>query len=100
MTPAMASEPYWAVAPSRSTSTRRSAMDGIAARSGPCEPNETPFPPFQSTTAERCRRLPLMRTSVWSGARLRSIAGRTSVEASLIGWMLTANDGTTVRSRS
>ena len=49
---------------------------------------------------ERCRRLPLTSTSVWSRARLRSIAGRTTVEASLIGWVLTANDGTTVRSWS
>ena len=96
----MASEPYCAAAPSRSTSTCRSAMAGMAEMSGPCEPNATPLPPCQSMTDERWRRLPLTSTSVWSGARLRSIAGRTTVEASLIGWVLTLNDGTTVRSWS
>ena len=49
---------------------------------------------------ERWRRLPFTSTSVWSGARFRSIAGRTTVDASLIGCVLTANDGTTVRSCS
>ena len=75
-------------------------MVGMAARSGPWDPKETPFPPFQSITADRWRRLPLMRIRVWFGARLRNIAGRTKVEASLIGWVFTANDGTRVRSRS
>jgi hypothetical protein len=37
------------------------------------------------------------RISVWSGARLRSIAGRTTVDASAIGCVLTLQDGTTVR---
>ncbi len=37
---------------------------------------------------------------MWSGARLRSIAGRTTVEASLMGWVLTLNDGTMFRSWS
>ena len=98
ITPAMASEPYCAAAPSRSTSTCRSAMAGMVEMSGPCEPNATPLPPCQSMIDERWRRLPLTSTSVWSGARLRSIAGRTTVEASLMGWVLTANDGTIVRS--
>ena len=62
-TPAMASEPYWAAAPSRSTSTCRSAIAGMAEMSGPCEPNATPLPPCQSTIEERCRRLPLTSTS-------------------------------------
>src|SRR5687768_8623210 len=48
-------------------------------------------------TAARWRRSPLMRTSVWSGARLRSDAGRTMVEASLMGWVLTLYEGTRVR---
>ena len=91
MTPAMASEPYCAAAPSRSTSTCRSAMDGMTEMSGPCDPKVTPLPPYQSMIDERWRRLPLMRTRVWSGARLRSIAGRTTVEASLMGWVLTLN---------
>ena len=38
ITPAMASEPYCAAAPSRSTSTCRSAMAGMTEMSGPCEP--------------------------------------------------------------
>ena len=48
-------------------------------------------------TAARWRRLPLTRISVWSGAMLRRLAGRTIVAASLIGCVLTLNDGTTVR---
>ena len=99
-TPAMASEPYCAAAPSRSTSTWRSAMAGMAEMSGPCEPYATPLPPCQSMIDERWRRLPFTSTSVWSGARLRSIAGRTTVDASLIGCVLTLNDGMTVRSWS
>ena len=100
ITPAMASEPYWAAAPSRSTSTCRRAMAGMAEMSGPCEPYATPLPPCQSMIDERWRRLPFTSTSVWSGARLRSIAGRTTVDASLIGCVLTANEGITVRSCS
>ena len=49
---------------------------------------------------ERWRRLPFTRTSVWSGARFRSMAGRTTVDASLIGCVFTLNDGMTVRSWS
>ena len=48
--------------------------------------------------AARCRRLPLTRTSVWSGARFRRPAGRTMVPPSLIGWVFTLNDGTVLRS--
>ena len=98
ITPAIASEPYCAAAPSRSTSTWRSAMAGITDMSGPWEPYATPLPPCHSRTEDRCRRLPLMSTSVWSGARLRSMAGRTTVEAPWIGWVLVLNDGMTVRS--
>ena len=68
--------------------------------SGPCEPYATPLPPCQSMIDERWRRLPFTSTSVWSGARLRSIAGRTTVDASLIGCVLTLNDGMTVRNWS
>ena len=56
-----------------------------------------PLPPCQSTIEERCRRLPLISTSVWSGARLRSMAGRTTVDTPLIGWVLVLNDGMMVR---
>ena len=92
----MASEPYCAAAPSRSTSACRMAIEGMTEMSGPCEPSAMPLP-SQVMTAARWRRLPLTRISVWSGARLRRLAGRTMVAASLIGWMLTLNDGTTVR---
>ena len=96
MTPAMASEPYCAAAPSRNTSTCRRAMEGMDDRSGPCAPSATPLP-SQAMTAARWRRLPFTRISVWSGAMLRRLAGRTMVAASLIGCVLTLNDGTTVR---
>ena len=100
ITPAMASEPYWAAAPSRSTSTCPRAMAGMVEMSGACEPYATPLPPCQSMIDERWRRLPLTRISVWSGARLRSMAGRTTVDAPPMGWVLTLNDGMTVRSCS
>ena len=51
MTPAMASEPYCADAPSRSTSTCRRAIDGMVEMSGPCEPSVTPA--NQAMTDER-----------------------------------------------
>ena len=91
----MASDPYCADAPSRSTSTCRRAMDGMVEMSGPCAPSVTPA--NQAMTDDRCRRLPLTSTSVWSWARLRRLAGRTSVAASLIGWVATLNDGISVR---
>ena len=48
-------------------------------------------------TAARWRRFPFTRIRVWSGAMLRRLTGRTTVAASLIGCVLTLNDGTTVR---
>jgi hypothetical protein len=50
MTPAMASEPYWAEAPSRSTSTRSMAALGMALRSTAAEPR--PIEPLTLTRAE------------------------------------------------
>ena len=82
--PAIASEPYCADAPSRKTSTRLRAIDGIADKSGACEPPAAPAP-NSAMTAARCRRLPFTRTSVASGANDLSIAGRMKVAASLIG---------------
>ena len=52
MTPAIASEPYCAEAPSRRTSTWRSAMAGMTEMSGPWEPSEMPLP-NQAMTAAR-----------------------------------------------
>ena len=84
----MASEPYCAAAPSRSTSTCRNAIDGILEMSGPCAPSATPLP-IQVMTAPRWRRFPLTRTSVWSGARARRVAGRMSRAPSPTCWELT-----------
>ena len=98
MTPAMASEPYWADAPSRSTSTWRNATAGITAMSGPCAPSATPLP-NHAMAAARWRRLPFTSTSVWSGAKLRRFAGREIVAASAMGWMFTLYDGAMFRSR-
>ena len=42
-TPAIASEPYWAEAPSRNTSIRSMALAGIAFRSTPLEPAPVPY---------------------------------------------------------
>ena len=63
MTPAMASEPYCAAAPSRSTSACRIAIEGMAEMSGPCEPSARPLP-SQVMTAARWRRLRLTRIRV------------------------------------
>ena len=98
-TPAMASEPYCAAAPSRSTSTCRSAIDGMLEMSGPWAPSATPLP-CQVMTAPRCRRFPFTSTRVWSGARPRRVAGRMSRAASPTGWGLTLYDGTRVLSWS
>ena len=75
MTPAMASEPYCAEAPSRSTSMARTAVFGMVLRSTAEEPR--PTVPLTLTSAALWRRLPLMSTSVWSGPKPRSVAGRT-----------------------
>ena len=49
ITPAIASEPYWAEAPSRSTSMRSIAAAGIAFRSTPTVPR--PKVPLTCTSA-------------------------------------------------
>ena len=99
ITPAMASEPYWADAPSRRISTWRSAIAGIVEMSGPWAPSANP-PPIHMMIDARCRRFPLTSTSVWSGARPRRLAGRTIRAASPTACGFTLNEGTTVRSRS
>jgi hypothetical protein len=74
MTPPIASEPYCAAAPSRSTSMRSMLAAGIAFRSTPVEPR--PIELFTATTAPACRRFPLISTSAWSGPSPRSVKGR------------------------
>ena len=67
MTPAMASEPYWAAAPSRNTSMRSIALVGILLKSTAA----LPLPTFDSVlmTELTWRRFPLTRTSTWSGLK-------------------------------
>ena len=91
MTPAIASEPYCAAAPSRSTSMRSIADTGIAFRSTPVDPR--PMLPFRCTSALWWRRLPLTSTSTWSGPRPRSVAGRTVSVPSVIVGRGKLNDG-------
>ena len=74
MTPAIASEPYCAEAPSRSTSTERSIAPGMVFRSTAAEPR--PIELFAFTSAAAWRRFEFTSTSTWSGARPRSVAGR------------------------
>ena len=80
ITPAMASEPYCAAAPSRRISTRSIMETGIAFRSTPVEPR--PTVPLTCTSAVLWRRFPLISTSTWSGPRPRMVAGRTDAEPS------------------
>ena len=78
----MASEPYCAEAPSRSTSMRSIAAMGMAFMSVPAVPR-----PTESSTCSSallCRRLPLTSTSTWSGPSPRSVAGRTESVPSVI----------------
>ena len=84
MTPAIASEPYCAAAPSRRISIRSIALAGMALRSTIPEPR--PMLPFTLIRALECRRLPLTSTSTWSGARPRRVAGRVwSVPSVMVG---------------
>ena len=66
MTPAIASEPYTAEAPSFSTSTRSIAENGMMARFTPCTPWISPANPLT--------RLPLISTSVCPPCRPRRFA--------------------------
>ena len=73
MMPAMASDPYWAAAPSRSTSTRSTARRGMVPRSTPELPR--PTVPLLWSSELWCSRLPLTSTSTWSGLRPRRVKG-------------------------
>jgi len=66
ITPAIASEPYTAEAPSLRTSTRSMAENGMTARFWPSTPDTAPAKSF--------RRLPLMRTRVRPPCRPRRLA--------------------------
>ena len=80
MTPATASLPYWAPAPSRRISIWSMAPGGIALTSTGTMPAKLLS---VSSTALAWRRLPLTSTSTWSGARPRSWMPRTESAAPL-----------------
>ncbi|MNT29907.1 hypothetical protein D3C72_1656730 [compost metagenome] len=70
ITPAIASEPYCAAAPSVSTSTRSTAEIGISPRSAAEEPRVAP--PLLLIIEVPWRRLPLTSTSTWLPDKPRS----------------------------
>ena len=69
MTPAIASEPYCADAPSLNTSILLIAETGMAFKSVPEFPR--PLVPKIFTRDDWCLRLPLIKTRVWSGPKPR-----------------------------
>jgi hypothetical protein len=71
----MASEPYWAEAPSRSTSMRSMAEAGIRSRSTGAPPRPTRARLL--IRAVPWRRLPLTRNRAWSPFRPRMVMART-----------------------
>src|SRR5690554_3861002 len=82
ITPAIASEPYCADAPSRRTSIRLMAEIGMAFKSALGLPR--PVVPCECTSELLWRRLPLTSTQVWSGDKPRNEAGRTASEPSVM----------------
>src|SRR5687768_6287676 len=74
MTPAIASEPYCADAPSRSTSIDCTIEAGIVFKSTAAAPR--PIVPLTLTSDDAWRRFEFMSTSVWSGDSPRNVAGR------------------------
>ena len=94
MTPAIASEPYSADAPSRRTSTRSSAAVGMVLRSTADDPRPTLL--LMLSEAEGCARTLLMSTSVSSGERPRSVAGRMASVASVAEGRGKSTDGATL----
>ena len=91
MTPAIASEPYWAAAPSRRICTSLMASIGIALRSVPVLPRLRA--PNRLTSAVVWRRLPLTSTRVWSEPRPRRAAESTRSAPSAPLWRVELNDG-------
>ena len=87
----MASDPYWAEAPSRKISILESANEGIALRSVPTVPR--PGAPFTLIKAEVCRLLPLRSTKVWSGPKPRSWAGSKWSVPSVTTWGVEVKEG-------
>ena len=71
----MASDPYCAAAPSRSTSMFLTMADGIVFRSTAAAPR--PIDWFRLISDDVWRRLEFTSTRLWSGAMPRRVAGRT-----------------------
>ena len=92
ITPASASEPYCAEAPSRSTSMWSMAPTGMVLMLTPCEP--WPTWPRVSISALECQRLPSTRISTWSLLRPRIWNGRTKAKVSDIEASGKFNEGT------
>lgn len=92
----MASEPYRAAARPRRISAWRFAMEAMTEMSGPCEPAAMPLP-SQVADGDAVAAIAVDDDEWVVGCDVRRFAGRTMVAASLMGWMLTLNEGTTVR---
>jgi hypothetical protein len=91
ITPAIASEPYWAAAPSRSTWMFLTASSGIAFMSVPVLPRLRA--PKMLTSEVLWRRLPFISTRVWSEPRPRSAAESTRSAPSAPVWRVELNEG-------
>ena len=94
MTPAIASDPYWADAPSRRTSIRSRAAVGTVLRSTAAAPRPTEL--LTLSDAEEWARMLLISTSVSSGDRPRNVAGRIASVASVAEGRGKSIDGATV----
>ena len=92
ITPAIASDPYWAEAPSRSISTRLIASVGMADRSAPV----SPLPGENCTYNNELKffLLPLINIRVRLGPRFLISYGSSKVVASLTGVFTVLNEGT------
>ncbi len=85
ITPAMASDPYCADAPSRSTSILLIAAAGMVFKSVPTEPR--PTEPFTFTKDDACLLFPLINTNTWSTPKPRNEAGSIwSLPSAIVCW--------------
>ncbi len=91
ITPAIASEPYWAAAPSRSTCTSLIAITGMAFMSVPVAPRLRA--PKMFTSEEVWRRLPFTSTRVWSELEAAQRGESTRSAPSAPVWRVELNDG-------
>lgn len=90
ITPEIASEPYCAAAPSRSTSIWSMDATGIKSKSLGAAPL---LMPLMFNVALVCRRLPLTSTNTWDAVSPRKVAERTTPLASQPARSGRLNDG-------